>query len=137
MSVHEFLAPVIIPSLVHFDPLGLQEEAEESLAGDEPFGRIDERCFFHSLREMPWLQPLQQFCESVGLASPSHLVAGGARRNGTAATGPEDRRLLHQRTTGRPLPRRTSFSLTGTRSPFARRRRCSGSSENWRDSSRR
>ncbi|KAK8821908.1 hypothetical protein WA538_000006, partial [Blastocystis sp. DL] len=74
MSVHEFLAPVIIPSLVHFDPLGLQEEAEESLAGDEPFGRIDERCFFHSLREMPWFQPLQQFCESSPVARDATVL---------------------------------------------------------------
>ena len=125
MSVHEFLAPVIIPSLIHFDPLGLQEEAEEALKGDEPFGRIDEHCFFRSLHDMPWFQPLQQFCESVRVSLVSHVVSCVARRDGPSATDPEDGRFLRQRIAVRLLSRRTSFFSTGTRSPSARQRRCS------------
>ena len=64
LSVHEFLAPVIIPSLLHFDPLGLQEDVSEGAKEDE-FGRLESTRFFSTLHEMPWFQPLKSYCENV------------------------------------------------------------------------
>ena len=75
MSVHEFLAPVITPSLLHFDPLGLQEptaaaEEEEEKEGKDhsegtDFERLAPTQFFSSLHEMPWYSPLKEYCENV------------------------------------------------------------------------
>ena len=73
MSVHEFLAPVITPSLLHFDPLGLQESSTEEeekekdsySSGGADFGRLSPTQFFSSLHEMPWYSPLKAYCETV------------------------------------------------------------------------
>ena len=66
LSIHEFLTPVIIPSLLHFDPLGLQEIEYEDETELE-LGRIKPSRFFSTLHEMPWFQPLKSYCENVGL----------------------------------------------------------------------
>lgn len=60
------MIPVIIPSLLHFDPLGLQDTDVEGNT-DLELGRIESTRFFSSLHEMPWFQPLKSYCEDVGL----------------------------------------------------------------------
>ena len=73
MSVHEFLAPVITPFLLHFDPLGLQEPTSQEEEEEEgknhtegaDFERLAPTQFFSSLHEMPWYSPLKEYCENV------------------------------------------------------------------------
>ena len=76
LSIHEFLAPVITPSLLHFDPLCLQEPSEETreegrnekgkngVEGAD-FERLSPTQFFSSLHDMPWYSPLKAYCENV------------------------------------------------------------------------